>query len=122
MNRWTTTAYRSATHSRFCFINVFDRRTPLLTRLAHRRRPAARFRAVGKRAAPHGMGNEDQMYRRIGDVIYEQQGRETKFVAKRVKGSWYRLATNKLGQPEWECCDPNQCAMFDELTAETSDR
>ncbi len=58
------------------------------------------------------------MYRRIGDTIYEQTGREKKFVAKRMKGTWYRLATNNLGQPEWECCDPNQCAMFDELVPE----
>ena len=58
------------------------------------------------------------MYRRIGDAIYEKQGKDTKFVAKLIKGSWYRLATNNLGQPEWECCDPNQCAMFDELVRE----
>jgi len=63
------------------------------------------------------------MYRRIGDAIYEQVGkaRDLKFVAKRIKGAWYRLATNKLGQPEWECCEPNQCAMFDELPREDAE-
>jgi len=58
------------------------------------------------------------MYRRIGDEIYEQRGRDRKFVARLMKGTWYRFVTNALGHPEWECCDPNQCAMFDELTPE----
>ncbi len=59
------------------------------------------------------------MYRRIGDAVYEQKGHELRFVARRMKGTWYRLATNKLGQPEWECCDARNVAMFDELRKET---